>query len=107
VSRAAEIDEAKLRDVNRWRDSDVCSPLERLVLEYAECLTRTPADVSDDLRSALRQHLNERQLVEITTAIAWENFRARFNRGFDVQPQGYAEGAYCVLPDRGNTATDS
>ena len=107
MSRAAGIDEAKLRDVNRWRDSDVYTPVERLVLEYAECLTRTPADVSPELRQALLEHLTRTQLVEVTTAIAWENFRARFNRGFDVQPQGYAGEAFCVLPDRGTAATDS
>ena len=110
MSRAAGIDEAKVQHVNRWRDSDVYSPLERLVLEYAECLTRTPADVSPELRAALLEHLTLTQLVELTTTIAWENFRARFNRGFDVQAQGYADGAACVLPDRGDsgsTATDS
>jgi len=31
--------------------------------------------------------------------IAWENFRARFNRGFDIADQGYSDGAYCVLPE--------
>ena len=110
MSRAAGIPEAKVLDVNRWRDSDAYTTLERRVLEYAECITHTPADVPDQLRAALRQHLTEAQLVELTTAIAWENFRARFNRGFDVQPQGYAEGAACPLPDpgdRGTTATDS
>ncbi len=54
------------------------------MLEYAELLTLTPAHVPQDLYDTLRQHLNERQLVELTTAIAWENYRARFNRGFDV-----------------------
>ena len=32
--------------------------------------------------------------------IAWENFRARFNRGFDVANQGFSAGAYCALPER-------
>ena len=92
--------EAQLRDVTRWRESDVYSPLERLVLEYAESLSRTPAEHRPDLVTSLREHLNEKQLVELTHVIAWENFRARFNRAFDVQPQGYSHGAYCVLPDR-------
>jgi len=105
VSRAAGIPEAKVLGVNRWRDSEVYSPVERLVLEYAECITRTPADVPDELRAALREHLTAAQLVELTTAIAWENFRARFNRGFDVQPQNYADGAACVVPDPGGAPT--
>jgi alkylhydroperoxidase family enzyme len=100
VSRAAGIPEAKLSDLNRWRESAVFSPLERLVLEYAETLTETPAVHRPDLHDALRQELSEKQLVELTTAIVWENFRARFNRAYDVKAQGFSEGAYCVLPER-------
>lgn len=76
------------------------SPIERLVLEYAESLTETPATYRADLQDALRQHLSEKQLVELTTSIVWENFRARFNRAYDVKAQGFSDGAYCVLPDR-------
>ena len=93
--------EAQLHDVNRWRESDVYSPLERLVLEFAETVSRTPAEHRPDLVARLREHLTEKQLVELTHVVAWENFRARFNRAFDVQPQGYSEGSFCVLPDRG------
>ncbi len=38
---------------------------------------------------------------ELTANIAWENFRARFNRGFDVAAQGFSEGAVCPIPERG------
>jgi alkylhydroperoxidase family enzyme len=100
VSRAAGIPEAKLADLNRWRESEVFSPIERLVLDCAESLTETPAMHRPDLHDALGQHLSQKQLVELTTAIVWENFRARFNRAYDVKAQGFSEGAYCVLPDR-------
>jgi len=45
--------------------------------------------VPDELRSRLRAHLNDKQLVDLTNNIAWENARARFNRGFDIQSDGY------------------
>ncbi|MFK7894966.1 MAG: hypothetical protein AB8G23_03970 [Myxococcota bacterium] len=48
----------------------------------------------------LREDFSDEELVELTAMIAWENFRARFNRGFDVADQGFSEGAYCVLPER-------
>lgn len=99
MGRAAGISEAQLADLNAWRESDAFSPVERLVLEYTEALTQTPAAYRADLHDALRQHLSEKQLTELTTTIAWENFRARFNRAYDVQPQGFSEGAYCVLPE--------
>jgi alkylhydroperoxidase family enzyme len=100
VSRAAGIPEAKLADLNRWRDSEVFSPIERLILDYAESLTATPAVHRPDLHDALRQHLSDKQLVELTTGIAWENFRARFNRAYGVEAQGFSDGAYCVVPER-------
>jgi len=62
-------------------------------------LSDTPAQVSDELFEALRGHLSERQLVELTAVVAFENYLARFNRGFAVEPSGYSKGALCPLPD--------
>jgi alkylhydroperoxidase family enzyme len=73
--------------------------LERLVLELTDAITRTPARPRPDLLAELRKHLKERQIVELAATVAWEGLRARFNRAFDVQSQGYTEGAYCALPD--------
>jgi alkylhydroperoxidase family enzyme len=70
------------------------------VLDYSAALSRTPATVTDEQVAALREHLDDEQLVELTAMIAWENFRARFNRGFDVGDQGFSEGSYCALPER-------
>ena len=69
------------------------------MLDYAEALTLTPSQVSDEMREALAAELGEEGFVELTASIAWENFRARFNRGFDVPAQGYSEGACCPLPE--------
>ncbi len=63
-------------------------------------MTRTPADVPEALFRALLDRLGETQLVELTAAIAQENFRARFNRPFEVEAAGFSEGAYCALPER-------
>ena len=69
------------------------------MLDYAEALTRSPTQVSEALREALVGEFGEDLLVELTATIAWENFRARFNRGFDVPAQGFSEGACCPLPE--------
>ncbi|MGH9843133.1 MAG: carboxymuconolactone decarboxylase family protein [Blastocatellia bacterium] len=67
-------------------------------------MTNTPVEVSDKLFAALRGHFSEAQLVELTAAIAWENYRARFNHAFGIEAQGFSEGAYCPMPERaGNT----
>lgn len=92
--------EAQILDLARYRDSDAFSALEKAVLDYAAALSRTPADASDALVARLREDLSDQQLVELTAAIAWENFRARFNRGFDVAAQGFSAGAVCPIPQR-------
>jgi alkylhydroperoxidase family enzyme len=73
------------------------------VLDYTVALTQTPATATDQQVAALAEHLDEEQLVELTAMICWENFRARFNRGFDVGDQGFSEGAFCALPERHGT----
>jgi|SRR5580658_1559389 alkylhydroperoxidase family enzyme len=104
VGRAFGITEEQLRDLPAYKTSTLFSPLEKLVVEYAERMTTTPVRVSDELFGELKQHLNEAQLVELTGIIAWENFRARFNHAFGIEAQGFSEGAYCVLPARAATA---
>ena len=61
-------------------------------------MSRTPASVDDELFAALRREFSEPQLVELATAIAWENYRARFNRAFGVLAEGFSQGAFCPLP---------
>jgi len=72
--------------------------LEKLVIRYAVAMTSTPVEVPDELFSALRVHFNEAQLVELTSAIAWENYRARFNHAFGIDAEGFYRGALCLLP---------
>ena len=64
-------------------------------------MTETPVVVSDALFEELRGKFEPAQLVELTSAIAWENYRARFDHAFGVESGGYNEdGAYCPVPDR-------
>lgn len=98
VSSAMGIDEKSMASLSRWRESDCYSPLERLALELAECMCRTPAVVPDELRNALLEHLSPGQLAELASAIAWENHRARLNRALGVRAVGFTDGAFCVLP---------
>ena len=80
-----------------FEQSDVFSAVEKLVLRYAVAMTQTPVDVPDQLFVALRNHFDERQLVELTSEIAWENYRARFNHAFGIEAEGFYRGALCLL----------
>jgi alkylhydroperoxidase family enzyme len=95
------ITEEELTALSRFRESDLFSPAEKAALELAEVMTATPADASDELRTELRRHFSERQIVELASNIAWENHRARLNRALGVREVGFSDGAFCLLPDRG------
>jgi alkylhydroperoxidase family enzyme len=70
------------------------------VLRLTAALTRTPANVDDALFAALRERFSERQMVELSAAICWENYRARCNRTFGIEAEGYSKGQFCPLPER-------
>ena len=61
-------------------------------------MSRTPVEVSDELFERLRARFDEGQLVELTSVIALENYRSRFNWAFRIGGEGFSEGAYCVAP---------
>ena len=89
MGRAAGITEEQLRDLPVYKDSTAFSALGKLVIEYAVEMTKTPVGVPEALFAALRREFNEAQLVELTTAIAWENFRARFDHALGIESQGF------------------
>ena len=70
------------------------------MLEYADAMTQTPVVVSDALFARLREMFSDVQLVELTSAIAWENYRARFDHAFGIEAENFSEGTYCALPVR-------
>lgn len=89
-----------MHDLANFESSEAFTAKEKLALRLTVALTRTPANVDDRLFSDLRDAFSEQQLVEIATAIAWENYRARFNRTFGILAEGFSEGAFCPLPER-------
>jgi len=85
--------EDKIRQLPAWRDSALFSPMERDALEYAEKITITGEQVTDELFARLRSHFSEAQIVELTAAVALENFRSKFNPALGIEAQGF-----CILP---------
>lgn len=83
----------KVAEVLNWRASKLFSASERVALEYAERITYTDQQVDDALFAELRRHFSEAQIVELTAAIAMENFRSKFNPPLGIEAQGF-----CVVP---------
>ena len=88
-SSTAGASDAKIAALAHWQDSDLFTPAERAALAIAEAITQTPANVSDGLYAEARLHFSDTQMVELAATAAMENFRARFNRVFDVPSQHF------------------
>lgn len=86
----------KLAEVTTWQNSKLFSEAERLALEYAERITYTDRRVDDALVEDLKKHFTDAQIVELTAAIAMENFRSKFNPALGIEAQGF-----CMVPKRG------
>jgi alkylhydroperoxidase family enzyme len=89
------LDLAKAREVPRWRDSAVFTPLERAVLGYAEAMTQTPPTVTDAMVAELLGQLGEAALVELTAFIALAHMHSRGNVALGIESEGFA--ASCDL----------
>jgi alkylhydroperoxidase family enzyme len=90
------IDPAKVRAVGSWRTSDLFEERERVVLEYADTASGSPAEVSDELAARIRTHLSDPEFVELAAWVALENFRSRFNAGLGLRSQGFSDN--CEIP---------
>jgi alkylhydroperoxidase family enzyme len=83
VGRKAGLSDDKLLAVH-GEDLEIFTPTEKLVIELADRMAEMPSNISDDLYNRLREQFSEEQLLDIGAQIAFENFRARLNRVFDV-----------------------
>jgi len=84
VGRKAGLSDEKLLAVP-GHDLTPFNDTERLVIELADALTDTPSNLSDELYARLRSQFSEEQLMQLGGQISFENYRARWNRLFDVE----------------------
>ena len=83
MGRKAGLTDEKLLAV-RGDDMSIFNETERLVIELADAMVTAPSNISDDLYARLREQFSEEQLMQLSAQIAFENYRARWNRVFDV-----------------------
>jgi AhpD family alkylhydroperoxidase len=96
MSHNRGLDETKAREVPRWRESPVFTPLERRVMEYAEAMCQIPLAVTDEMSAALLSELGAPALLELTARIGAMNMSARGNVALGIRSQEFA--ASCGLP---------
>lgn len=90
------LDEVKASEVPRWRESTVFTPIERDVMEYAEAMTETPPQVTDELFARLLEQLRAPAMVELTSLVGFANSAARGNVAMGIESQGFSKA--CALP---------
>jgi AhpD family alkylhydroperoxidase len=96
TSQKLGVTDEQLRALPDYEHSCLFSEEERAVLRYADAMTRTPVLVPDAVFAALKERYTDRQILEITAAIAWENFHARVNHALDLEAEGVA-GRLCLV----------
>ncbi len=98
AARLAGLSDEQLLALPRYRESELFTELEKLVLDYAVGMSRTPVDVPEALFARLRRHFDDAQIVELTHVIALENLRGRFNLALGIGAAGFSEGRVCAIP---------
>lgn len=79
--------EEKILDLPNYSDSPHYSDREKMALEYADCITFTDREATEELFERLKKYFSEDELVELTATIAWENCSSKFNRALRVESQ--------------------
>jgi AhpD family alkylhydroperoxidase len=98
ISRRWGLSDQELLALPTYQTSPLFSELDKLVLDYAVGMSRTPVEVPDELFDKLRRHLDAGQLIELTHHVALENLRGRFNLALGIGSAGFSDGMVCALP---------
>ena len=83
----AGVPEAKILALDTYENSPLFSEAEKTALEYADAITLSDRDVTQELFSRLQGHYDDDAIVELTAVIAWENSSSKFNRALRIESQ--------------------
>ena len=103
IARQWGITDEELLAMADYQNATCFSDVDKLILEYATAISRTPVEVSDQLFDALRAHFDTPELVGLTHVITLVNLRARFNIALDIGSSGFSGNRVCALPEKGRT----
>jgi AhpD family alkylhydroperoxidase len=99
ICRNTGFSDEELLALPRYRQSDLFTEREKLALDYAVAVMRTPVEVTDELFARMKEHFSDKQMVEITALLTVVNLD-RFNAAFGIGSAGFSEGMVCVPPER-------
>ena len=103
ICRNSGLSDEELLALPNYRSSHLFTDREKVALDYAVAVMRTPVEVTDELFARVKEHFTEKQIVEITAHLTLVNLD-RFNAAFGVGSAGFSEGMVCLVPDRPTAA---
>jgi alkylhydroperoxidase family enzyme len=99
ICRNSGFSEDELLALPRYRQSDLFTEREKTALDYTVAVMRTPVEVTDELFARMKEHFDDKQIVELTAFLTVVNLD-RFNAAFGIGPAGFSDGMVCVPADR-------
>ncbi|HUH72729.1 MAG TPA: carboxymuconolactone decarboxylase family protein [Mycobacterium sp.] len=99
IAREWGITDEELLAMADYQNASCFSDVDKLILEYATAISRTPVEVTDQLFDALRAHFDTAHLVGLTHIITLANLRARFNVALGIGSSGFSGNRVCALPE--------
>jgi alkylhydroperoxidase family enzyme len=106
ICRNSGLSDDELLALPNYRSSDLFTDREKVALDYAVAVMRTPVEVTDELFAQVKEHFSDKQIVEITALLTLVNLD-RFNAAFGIGSAGFSEGMVCLTPDRPGQAQTS
>jgi alkylhydroperoxidase family enzyme len=99
ICRNSGFSDDELLALPRYQQSDLFTDREKVALDYAVAVMRTPVEVTDELFARMKEYFTDKQIVEITALLTVVNID-RFNAAFGIGSAGFSDGMVCVPPDR-------
>ena len=96
----------KVEALDHWKESELFTDKEKVVLEYVEAITYSDQQVSNELTQRLQEYFSEDAVVELTGLIAFQNLSSKFNSALDVPAQGFCKLPTNVIPKNEGPVAD-
>ncbi|MSV30649.1 MAG: carboxymuconolactone decarboxylase family protein [Bryobacterales bacterium] len=94
MSRKNGITDEEIAAVADFATSGFFNAREKAALVYVDRMCDTPVNVTDEVFAELKKYFKGDQIVEITSAIALENYRARFDHALGIESENFYAGPH-------------
>jgi AhpD family alkylhydroperoxidase len=105
MARLDGLDLDQLKSIGDYATSPHYNEDERAAIAYADAMSTTPPEATDEQVADLERRFGRDGVVELTYQIALENLRSRMNSALGITEQGFSSGEACRVPWANQTTT--